>query len=529
MVLMRRACLSLVLILDALSAQAQVGSTSILTCSADSISIDISSTPGFRFAPAKSLPRFGEDLIEEKAFVFDKGPFRSASIYLASHGPEGAQWGRGVGAPFQVWVETVARTLESPTPGHQIWRLLEDDRSASYDRPHLSYTPSHSDKFEDLMTLTGVTADRLTAVELSFAEDLSGGTASNEARRSILFDFGSAPPSVRAGVVCASSTGGGICGGLDAMEALHAEQTCEWVATSRDLRCRQIRREPLAQRSFLLSDPKALLARENEYATVADAVQSLRQHPKSDTAVVAGLGALSVISRAGSFSKDSTLLGSADSIFLAPVRETETVRQVFIKTLPDDRASESYGAGEEERFSEAAAWTPETTLSFTSRLLHSAKDLSVLEVVTTEDSTTRSVLWVGIESRTGITVFDAIEIATERRTYEQCGWYVGPPTVIGVGTIRDPFQVAVRIQPHNVAHLQDPSDRGWGTPVADCTRSGEIRWQSGKGFESLIEAPTCRASTTPSFVHIDELGAVTLSDTENEGGRRAQGSRRPRR
>src|ERR1700733_9628008 len=97
-----RTCLLFVLVLDALPARAQVSSTPILACSSNSISIDVSSKTGFRFTPVESLPKFGKELIEKKDFEFDKGPFRSAAIYVASHGPEDGPWGRGVGAPFQV-------------------------------------------------------------------------------------------------------------------------------------------------------------------------------------------------------------------------------------------------------------------------------------------------------------------------------------------------------------------------------------------------------------------------------------------
>jgi hypothetical protein len=503
-----------------LCAEASAEDKSIMACS-EAVSISVSTTPSLRFTPREILRVAGQDVIVEEAFQFQNGPFESATVRVTSTGPEGGVWGRGSGAPFEVWAETVSSGGKQGR--RQAWELVDKgERRSNFDAPQLVYSPRRGFPWEPGVTLSTVTTGDVPLIELSFFADLGGANAINGSETKLLLDFGTSPPRARASAVCASNQGGGICTGLDSMETLRADMTCWWEESIQDVRCSQVRREPRAHRTFDLTASKTARFLEGEHPTVEAAERWLRQRPPGENAVVAGLGAVSVVGLPSpSLGRGWTLLGSDQGFFLVPITDSPgtTTARVALKRLPG--TSE---VAESDAFAGGPDWTPEGGISFFVRPMASAKGLLIFEAVVTEDDM-RSVIWIGLEERPGGILLDALEVATERRTYSQCGYFAAPASVVRVGKVQKPFRARVEVQPPNLASMQEEGDRMWGVerwePAADCIRSGEILWMSGRGFQAAIAPAKCRSPATPFFVRIDGAGKVTLSETENEAARRA--------
>ncbi|MEO8360715.1 MAG: hypothetical protein ABI672_11855 [Vicinamibacteria bacterium] len=489
----------------------------VLACAPGAVEVELTSKSRFHFETAIHRA-VSESVVYEETFPIAGSPFDSVSITITSLGPEGGTWGRGVQAPFRVWIR-VGLPKPSRTANTTFWELVADKAPENYWRawPSLDYTPSIRE-----VELAAVAPDPRSAptlLELHYGADFGGVNASNWSESRVLMDFKGGTPRLLGSSVCAYNEGGGACTALDSGQLPRLTHSCSWVAEESDVRCTQsstklngFAYEKSAHREFYLTKPQRPSRLPGEYETEAGAIAALINQPTEPGAMVRDTGWVSIV-RDGRVPRKSgeILVGSQDAFFL--VSSLGSRRPKILRAPPETTSQ----APEEPQ----EWWTPETQWSFKARPLRATKTLEVVEIVATRmvlPVETRKVQWLGIERLGTGTIIDTIGIASDERHYAGCGTTAADQAIVALKSIRDPFLAMVRVQPHNTEGSGgDTDDLLWGgdshpaEPEQDCIRDGAIEWISGKGFQVSTAQGDCKTTEKPQFVRIDANGKVTLT------------------
>lgn len=508
-------------------------------CSNHAVQLDIKQNPALKFVPLEGLPQEAINPNPQHTFRFlFAGPFTVVTVQLAATIGEQLA-GKGTPAKLSVYVETKPDGF-SQSP-RQFWQLVSTAKQTSYpertserlafdsNRVAECFKNSEDTQCEFAEIKLATRDPNIPLLDLSFLEDFGGANAGNQQEAHILMDFRSSPPQVLATADCAYNEGGGVCTAIDSGMSPRSDMQCDWMKDKNDFLCSEINDpEGSAHRDFyLLSDTEPPL-RNEEVATLGEAVKGLRAHPGT-TIKVRGVGAVAWVGEVNLSAREKViLLGSQvleDGARFYAIFESQNGLGTPVVLLPHDFGDDP----EPGRTTlDQNDWTVDQAASFTSRSVYEDRSLSVLQVVAKvakyDKSKQNRLYWIGVGKASPSPEFDVVELAGGSK-YGSCGQYNVQASVIAVKSIERPsierpFRAVLQVQPPTATSEgdapiawnepnQSPNSSG-DEPLKDCLRTGELRWADGR-FQSAMHDAACQQPEKPGYVRVDDAGKVKLS------------------
>lgn len=273
-----------------------------------------------------------------------------------------------------------------------------------------------------------------------------------------------------------------------------------------------------AHRDFFLLGDRQPALRDNEVATIADAIAKLKSDPKAKT-TVRGIGLVRLTAQVRKSSRTTVFVLSAGEIagglrfFVVP--ETDGKLQAPVALVPRPAFSDKKSPeAQEQATAQKEAWTVDRDVALTSKVIYDDRRLTVLQIVSGTLDTQRAVYWFGLSKKDAA---DDVIVASgeDFPDYIGCGRFQTPASVVRVLRTDKPFKASVEVQPTTLATESDNQPITWdtdenGETAQNCLRRGEIRW-SANGFVASLDDHPCSQFAEPRFVKIDEAGNVTLS------------------
>jgi hypothetical protein len=497
-------------------------------CSNHAVQLDIKQNPALKFAPLQGLPQEAINSNPQHTFRFlYAGPFTFVTVQLAATIGEQLA-GRGMPAKLGVYVQTKQDGF--PQSPMQFWQLVSTASQTSYpqrtserlafDSNRVAECFKNEDAQCEFAAIKLATPDpNIPLLDLSFMEDLGGANAGNQQEAHILMDFRSSPPQVLATADCAYNEGGGACTAIDSGMASRSDLQCDWMKDRSDFLCSEINDpEGSAHRDFYLLSHAEPPPRNEEVATLGEAVKGLRAHPEK-TIKVRGVGAIGWVSELNLSAREKViLLGSQildGGARFYSIPESQDGLGTPVVLLPHD-----FGEHSEPSMAtlDQQDWTVDQAASFTSRSVYDDPSLSVVQVVAKSKS--NRLYWIGVEKASASPEFDVVELAGGSK-YSSCGQYDVQASVIAVKNIERPFRAVLQIQPPTVTSEGEDQPIAWNDSnngskssedetVTGCLRTGELHWAGGR-FQSAINEAVCQHPEKPGYVQVDDAGKVKLS------------------
>jgi hypothetical protein len=391
------------------------------------------------------------------------------------------------------------------------------------------------------------TADRsLPILDIQYGSHAFGANSGVELERHLLVDFRTRPPKVIALLDNVDGSGGGACTAYDAIYDTRREVGCRWDRTRGDFRCAETLHrydtdwgERRGTRFFFLDSGQPLpspgTAGVPSVRTLKVLAESALTSPQMTRgASVDPLGPSTVIETLGFGSATVVLVGSpmlSESLgerfgarlhaaVIQPGRDTflkEIVpRTTFEQGLPEN-ADVAPWLGADARSAEPSPrFTPDGLVpSFRSHRVLEKDRLKILQLTVSEGAA-RGVYLVGLDFSGPRLVADALLVATDAPTYNECNTWVLPATAVAMEVRTEPFSALLDVEPSNVERLRE-GDLRWeiqprSQPPA-CRTKAEVTWRADIGFQLEWQAPPCVASEDPRRVLIDDQGRLTSSIT----------------
>jgi hypothetical protein len=238
-------------------------------------------------------------------------------------------------------------------------------------------------RFADISLATGDATVPLIAV--AFKRDLGGANAQNWTEARLLLDFRESQPGVAATIDCDYNEGGGACTAIDSGMAPRFGFGCEWVTAVADFRCTQ--RSETQHRDFYLLTARDVPLRENEFASIEDALAHCLGRGTGRSCVVRGLGEVTVIDdfaiRGG---RRAIVLASGGTLYLA-TKTTDaisSIRGMTPRGLVGDAATTQ---------APASGWTLSNGAKFTAKRIYRDDRVTVVQIVDSLRDEANALYW----------------------------------------------------------------------------------------------------------------------------------------
>jgi len=500
------------------TAAAQEPAHVTFACEEGAVDVTIDRTPTLKLEPRGRRPALS---LTPHEFRFHGPPFEVVRVYLTATVPEDLI-GRGSQAQLAVYVETAATADDAANRRTRWWELVPavEPQEPQADRPSQTLTvdakavaacvtgQQESDcSFADIALAAPDTGVPLIVV--GFREDLGGANADNWVDARLLLDFRSDPPRVAVTADCAYNEGGGACTAIDSGMMDRSTLSCEWAAAAGDLLCTQTAEAPhTGYRDFHLLSGRAAPPRAGEVTTLADAASALGRLGIGQSIVVHGLGPVTWIDELAD--KRAMLLASASGFYMATGTDQRNVLGVRPHALLE--------AGTRASIVDTppSEWTGRESPEFVSRRLFTGGGLTVFQVVeraaVPPDLPASALYWIGIDESAASIAFDVVRLAGDG-TYDHCGMFNVPASVVSAGRVTAPFRAPLRIQPPTFeADFSDEVE--WGVvdepkEDGDCIRNGTLSWTEG-AFRGEMAGGRCAAIEKPGHVRVERDGRLTL-------------------
>jgi hypothetical protein len=424
---------------------------------------------------------------------------------------------------LQLWLVTARRD------GHRRWwrfgeraeagrRDLPVDSLVITDEPDTEVSP------DDLVFASPARGSEPVVV-VRYGAKMFGANSGSSTTHHLIVDLRSGIPVARGLFDAVEYDCGGACTHEMCLYAVNETVGCRWDTAADDFLCAATLHRTdtrwtsrRASRRFRLLGGAALpWTSARPPADLDPSVpQAVVTAQRGDAAVVEAIGAIAVVADVPVGSRMVRLFGApaltwsfGARLFQATLdgRWRSAIAEIGSRIQAPDGGAAAKPLGGDR--APASGVTPDgASPRFASSVVARSGGTTIVRVAVAEGEG-HGVYLVGLEDADGRVIADSVQVATDGRSYRDCGTWMVPTTAVRMTLASEPFGATLDVEPAGlVTDDGDPAVSDEDAPRTErCRKMVTLVWQAGVGFAVTRSEADCE-SRPARLVRIDDAGNI---------------------